>query len=216
MQIISMSKFVSTTFGLISGKHGTAVAVVQPDGTNVLRVYNPPVDKKTPKQLAQRAKFGLVNGALANFREAIRIGYKDRYGFRKASSFMLKNGVTGQYPDLQLDYTKLPIAAGPLPGAPDVTAVADELSTGIKLTWNTIISVLGVAASETDLINVVAYNELTSMCLQELVVAARSLGTATVELPDTWFGSNVHVWVYMSSADGTYNSDSSYAGLIQL
>ena len=51
-----MAKFESTTFGLISGRHGTAVAA-KCNGKNVLRVYSAPSDPKTPKQLAQRAKF---------------------------------------------------------------------------------------------------------------------------------------------------------------
>jgi hypothetical protein len=60
-----MSKYISTTFGYISGRHGTAVAAVQKDGTTVLRVFNPPSNPRKEAQTVQRTKFAMVNQELS-------------------------------------------------------------------------------------------------------------------------------------------------------
>lgn len=211
-----MSKFVSTTFGQISGKHGSAVATVNRDGTNVLRVYNRPTNPNTPKQLEQRAKFGLVTRELANFREVIKQGHKNPYAVNKVTSQVLKTGITGVMPDFKIDYAMLPLASGPLPGVSDVVATAESESTRVNLTWDTTIGTLGIAGSETDKLNIVAYNESAKMCVLNPGVGDRALGTSYVELPEGWLGDEVHLWAYMSREDGSVNSDSAYVGVSQL
>ena len=49
-----MAKFSSTTFGPISGRHGTAVAATTKDGKSYIRVYRAPSNPKTEKQVAHR------------------------------------------------------------------------------------------------------------------------------------------------------------------
>jgi len=49
-----MSTFRSTTFGMISGRHGNAVAAEMRNGVNVLKVFNAPFNPKSVKQVAQR------------------------------------------------------------------------------------------------------------------------------------------------------------------
>ena len=69
-----MAKYLSTTFGKISGKHGTAVAAVV-NGESVLKIFTPPSDRKTTGQLAQRSKFALVFSALNPLRNIITVGF---------------------------------------------------------------------------------------------------------------------------------------------
>jgi len=135
----------------------------------VLRVYNPPTDKKSPKELEQRAKFGLVNGELANFREVIIQGHKDKYAIRTLSGFMLRNWVQGVYPYFTVDYSKLNVAAGPLQEVSDVVATSELASTIGNLTWDTTIGLLGISSSETDKLNIVTYNAITKLCVMEAV-----------------------------------------------
>ncbi|MDD3901471.1 MAG: DUF6266 family protein [Dysgonamonadaceae bacterium] len=211
-----MSKFVSTTFGQISGKHGSAVAAVNRDGTNVLRVYNRPTNPNTPKQQEQRAKFGLVLRELGNFREVIKQGHKNPNAVNRVMSYMLKNGITGVMPDFKLDFSMLKLAAGPLPGVSDVVITPDAATTLVNMSWDTTIGVLGIAASEKDQLNIVVYNELKKMCVLKSEVGERSIGTSSVDLPEGWLGDEVHIWAYMSREDGSVNSDSTYIGLSQL
>ena len=60
-----MAKFSSTTFGPISGRHGTAVAATTKDGKSYIRVYRAPSNPKTEKQVAHRSKFAFANKALS-------------------------------------------------------------------------------------------------------------------------------------------------------
>lgn len=60
-----MASFSSSTFGSISGRHGTAVAAVNKNGNNVLRLYRKPSNPNSPKQLSQRMKFSVVTKGLA-------------------------------------------------------------------------------------------------------------------------------------------------------
>ena len=58
--------------GKISGKIGPYVAYVRKDGTQVLREHIIPKDPKTPKQLAYRMRFGMVNKCLSPLNKAIK------------------------------------------------------------------------------------------------------------------------------------------------
>jgi len=58
-----MAKYTSTTFGKISGKHGTAVAAIM-NGQPVLKVFTPPANPNSAGQQSQRIKFGLVASGL--------------------------------------------------------------------------------------------------------------------------------------------------------
>ncbi|SFL59161.1 hypothetical protein SAMN05216357_13122 [Porphyromonadaceae bacterium KH3CP3RA] len=51
--------------GGMSGRIGPVVAYLTKDGKQVFRSYIKPADPKTPGQLAQRAKLGIVNKGLA-------------------------------------------------------------------------------------------------------------------------------------------------------
>lgn len=56
-----MATFNSTTFGAISGRHGSAVAAYTKNGKCILKVFKTPSNPNTDKQVAQRTKFGFVN-----------------------------------------------------------------------------------------------------------------------------------------------------------
>jgi hypothetical protein len=65
-----------------------------------------------------------------------------------------ETGVQGVYPDFTIDYSKINVASGPLPGVSDVIATPDLATTLVNLSWDTTIGVLGVAGSETDILNI--------------------------------------------------------------
>jgi hypothetical protein len=71
-----MSEFISHTFGKISGRHGNVVATVsKATGKTHLRIYNPPSNPQTPKQMAHRQKFALVNKEMRPFRPIFKITF---------------------------------------------------------------------------------------------------------------------------------------------
>ena len=132
-----MSTFDSTTFGKISGRHGSAVASIsKATGKNYLRVFTAPSNPKSPKQVAHRAKFALVNKELNCMRNLFKITFGNAGGVGLGISLGFKDAVVGEYPDYAIDFSKLTISRGGLntSGLNTVTYMND---TSIQLSWDT-------------------------------------------------------------------------------
>jgi hypothetical protein len=85
-----MSTFVSTTFGKISGRHGSAVAAIVKKGKNVLKVFTAPFNPKSVKQVAQRTKFKFVITTLLCMNDLFKITFHGLGEFHHAVSLALK------------------------------------------------------------------------------------------------------------------------------
>ncbi|HEY5592848.1 MAG TPA: DUF6266 family protein [Paludibacter sp.] len=208
-----MSTFDSTTFGKISGRHGSAVASIsKATGKNYLRVYTAPSNPKSPKQLAHRAKFALVNKELTCMRNLFKITFGGTSGVSQGISLGFKTAIAGEYPDYSIDFSKLIISKGGL-NTSGLNTVAITVGTTIQLTWDTIV---GYQGDDNDGANFVFLNASSKIGILKQNEVLRSAGTTDVELPSIWAGQPVHCWIYFSSPDGTMNSDSQYIDLVQL
>ena len=105
-----MARFTSSTFGKISGKHGTAVAAVRKDGLCILKEYRIASNPNTSGQKNQRGKFGFVMKELNCFRKLFTITFGGQYGINKAVSLAMKNAVTGEFPAFEMDYSHVQIS----------------------------------------------------------------------------------------------------------
>jgi hypothetical protein len=206
-----MSKFFSTTFGKISGKHGTAVASIV-NGESILRVYTPPANPNSVGQLTQRMKFGLVITSLNPLRAMIIIGFCDTRGFNLAVSYALRNAVTGTYPDLSIDYAKVLLSSGSLQQSSAVN-VSKLTGTKVAIVWD---PVVWANASPDDTVHLAFLNPDNKTVVFVQAQAIRSLGRLEPELPSIWVGSNVHSWIFFTSPDGQQSSVSQYIGTVQL
>lgn len=207
-----MAKFISPTFGYISGRHGSAVAAITKNG-NVLRLHKAPSNPNTPKQQAQRLKFGLVNQSLASLTGILKKGYLSSEALRPAVSHALKNAVEGELPDFTLNWAKVQVAMGTLPPVHTASAVVNSSEGTVSATWD---STLAFQASDEDSVNLVFFNEDAKLSLLYENVASRKDGTAVQLLPDVWKGCVAHCWLYLSAKDRNVNSVSVYVGLLQL
>lgn len=206
-----MAKFNSTTFGFISGRHGSAVAALQKDGTNVLRVYRAPSNPNTDKQQVQRAKFGFVTKELNGLRNLFQATFGRARGKNDAVSYALKTAVTGEYPDYSLDYSQLIISIGDIDTTERVT-VTRESSTSVRVDWDTTI---GSESKEKDNVNLVFMNAVSKIALLKQGAALRSDGSVTIALPEVWANVSIHCWMYFSTEDGRMTSTSQYIGLLE-
>lgn len=206
-----MARFISSTFGTISGRHGNAVAVTTKDGRCFLRIYTKPKDPTSPKQLAHQAKFGLVSKELSYLREIFKVTFANKHGKNKAVSLAYKNCIVGEYPNYALDYSKLIFTIGSLDIAELVTANISE-GTTVNLKWD--VSVF-TQSNPNDTINLIFFNEAKKMGILKQKLAERSLGSVEVEIPSIWAGADIHCWIYFTSPNGI-NSPSQYVSLIQL
>lgn len=76
---------------------------------------------RTEAQIDQRAKFTAALKFLQPMTPFIRIGYKNlavkMTAFNAAMSFTLNNALIGSYPEYSIDYAKVLVSRGSLPGA---------------------------------------------------------------------------------------------------
>jgi hypothetical protein len=208
-----MSTFVSTTFGLISGRHGSAIAaVMKKDRTNVLKVFNAPSNPKSDKQVAQRTKFSFVIIAMACLRDLFKVTFLGKGGANHGISLAFRYAVTGTSPDYSIDYSKLVLSEGSIYVATTTSAVKTT-GTSIKLDWST---TKMKSALPTDNVSLVFLHDEYQQAILNQNCAQRSIGTMTVDLPAEWANGEIHCWIYFSLEDGSRDSASKYIAKVQL
>ena len=207
-----MSKFESSTFGKISGRHGTAVGMKSKStGENYLRLYAVPSNPNTPKQEAQRAKFGMVNSELNCMRKLFNITFGTKAGIREAVSLAFKTAIKGTYPNYSIDYTNLIMSMGGVNGAGEVT-VSKTTGTTAKVDWDTFV---GSESTANDVANLIFFNPTAKIALL-INDVTRSTGTDLVDLPSVWTDAEIHCWIFFRNPDSLLTSKSQYIGSLQL
>ena len=211
-----MAEFNSTTFGTISGRHGSAVATTTKSGKSILRIFRAPSDPKSEKQVAQRTKFGFSIAILSCLRALFNITFRGKGGANYGIGLAMREAIVGTSPDYSLDYNKLKLSEGSVrkAGTMTVTKVTD---TDVKVEWNVSnVTNNNLGAKENDGLNLIFLCETHNEALLYDSCCNRIDATFTVTLPDYWAPEKVHCWMYFSRADGKLNSDSQYFGELQL
>ena len=207
-----MATFNSTTFGAISGRHGSAVAANSKNGKSILKVFKAPTNPNSIKQQKQRTKFGFVNSELSCMRELFKITLGSSRGINQAVSMAMKDAVTGEFPDYAIVYDKLKMTSGSVYGSGLVSA-AKTLGTTVMVDWDyTPLS----GNSPNDGVSLIFFNEESKEAMLKQNHAERMAQNAEVELPELWAGAKVHCWIYFSTPNGTLNSASQYISFLQL
>jgi len=207
-----MATFNSTTFGTISGRHGSAVAATTKDGKSILKVFRAPANPNTGKQQAQRSKFGFTNSELSCMRNLFKTTFLSPNGMHQGVSLAMKQAVVGEAPNFAIDYSLLTLSVGSVDSAGMLSAVKTT-GTKVKLDWDTTI---GTNSTEKDGVTIVFFNPADKISVLKQNHALRIAGTAEVELPEIWAGSEIHCWIYFSTPADALNSASKYVGLVQL
>jgi hypothetical protein len=207
-----MATFVSSTFGLISGRHASAVATVSRNGKNVLRVFNAPFNPKSTKQVKQRTKFGFAMITLVCFCDVFKKTFLRMDALNHGFSLALKNSITGTSPDFSIDYPNLVFSEGSIYVATTVSAVKTT-GTSIKVDWS---GTLGASGLADDGVSLIFFHEEFQQAILNENCATRTEGTLTVDLPAEWANGAIHTWIYFSKADGSRNSMSKYISKVQL
>ncbi len=207
-----MAKFNSTTFGEISGRHGSAVAAITKEGKCILKVFRAPSNPNTEKQISHRSKFGLVNSELSKLQNLFTITFGSKQGKSHAVSLAMANAITGEYPDFAIDYSQLIMAEGIVDQTELVSAEKAE-GTKVKVDWDTTVS---TESSEMDSVNLIFMNAASKIAVLKQDYALRNAGTANVELPAVWAGAEIHCWIYFFSESGSGTSTSQYIARLQM
>lgn len=182
--------------GGFSGKVGTVIGFVR-NGVACMRgLATSFTDAHTPAQVAQRAKFGMTVQFLRTMVALLRISFKlagsSMSGFNAAVKYTLANAITGIYPNFTIDFTKVLISRGNLPGAMNPLA-ASEVAATINFSWDNNLWDFGAKAS--DKVILVAYSELLNKAISVIGAATRDAGSYDLALPSSFSGQQVQTYI---------------------
>lgn len=208
-----MARISKGILGPVNGLVGTVVGSSW-RGINYVRSKPTRSSKAAPSQaqLDQQSKFRLVTKFVQTMGALLDYTFKDyaikKTGRNSATSFLLKNAVTGASPDFTLDYPQVLISRGDLPGASGASANAG-IDRSVTFSWanNT-----GTGkALETDKAVVVIYCPMMDRSIYSITDATRRGGTTNIDTR-AFSGQTVHTWMGFLSANGKEVANSVYTG----
>jgi Family of unknown function (DUF6266) len=211
-----MAKLLNGINGPFSGKVGTVVGYVW-KGKAVMRGL--PKERSGEPSLGQKqqhAKFKMMH---AFFRMLVPF-LNDTFssvavqmtGFNKAFSYNVKNAITGTYPDLKIDYSKVLVGKGDLQ---NVSSVDLDNSVVGELSFSWIYDKAMPSAFATDQVYIAIYCEEKENWIHVLNPAARKVGNCTIDT-SVYQGKEVHTYFGFISNNGKDATNSLYTGMIQL
>ena len=211
-----MGKLKKGILGGFSGKVGNVVGASW-KGIDYIRslpttVRNP----RTKGQVSQRTKFSVTMDFLKPLTPVIRQGFSaDASGkitaMNAAMSYNLMNAITGEFPDLVIDYERAVIARGSLYGSD--SAAASAAAGEVAFDWDL---VAANDAGMNDSVVLVAYNADKKDCVYNDSLGKRMEGYGSLAVPATLAGDIVHTYIFFISEDGKRNSNSIYTGSVEV
>ncbi len=210
-----MGKINQGILGGFSGKVGNVIGGNW-KGIDYMRVKPASVaNPKTEGQMDQRSKFSNVLQFLQPMKDFVKVGYKNyaikMTQFNSAMSYILKNAVTGSYPDFTIDYANALICRGSLAGVMNGAATS-SVAGAVEFTWSD--NSIGGNAQETDNVLILAYNKSKGEAIFVTDGAVRTAGTQTLTVPDDFSGDSVECFIAFISEDGLSVANSKHVGSI--
>jgi hypothetical protein len=193
--------------GAVIGSHWKGKAVMRGKSTAKRA-------KSSALQLEQQAKFTLMVDFLQAIVDFLNMSYKkaavQMSGYNKAISANIQFAITGTYPDFKVDFPKVQLSKGSLPGFTAPTA-ASAAAGKLTFTWTDNSQIKGALSS--DLVYVAAYNEEQKHWILNDAAAARNAGTFILDLTG-YSGKQVQTYIGLISADGKKASAGMYTGAV--
>lgn len=207
-----MGKINLGILGSFSGKVGNVIGGKW-KGISYMRAKATSVSNpRTEGQMSQRSKFALVLAILKPMTGFIRVGYKNyankQTAFNAAMSYVLNNAITGTYPDLSVDTSKMLVSRGSLTGA--LNGKATSANGVVTLNWDDN-SDSGIAA-QTDKALIVVLNSTRAESVFDTSGNQRVATTENITVPADWVGESVEVFLGFITEDG--KDVSSYLGSV--
>ena len=209
-----MAKYTEGIQGGIRGTIGKVVGAKW-KGVDYLRTRRRDTkDSPTLLQEEHRAKFTMVSKfvhSISNLLMACYPGTKDQTGINSAFKWIYDNALTGLYPAIDLDYSKILISRGELHNAfsPAVNVV-DGI---INFNWTDNTDNLLAKADDRSVL-LVHCPEL-QQSIYKLTGAQRSAEKDSLNAFN-WKGKYVETWLSFLSADGKLAASSIYTGRLMV
>ncbi|MES2454998.1 MAG: DUF6266 family protein [Bacteroidota bacterium] len=203
-------------FGSISGKLGNTVTY-DLKGKTVVRIIGKKSTKPpTVAQLANWQGMAVVNKFLKQVKLFIDVGFnvvamaEQMYPQNKAVSVIKGMALTGVYPNIELDFSKVLLSTGDLPGLLNVAAVPE--SNGIRFTWDPQEWIGWPYAN--DQVMLMAFMPDTGSANFVLSGAPRRMGYDFLEFPPALLTERMELYISVVSDNRKRSSVSQYLGRI--
>lgn len=203
--------------GGFSGRVGTVVGGRR-NGIDYMRAKRSDVkDAKSDAQENQRARLVTVIHFLKPFRAFFPVGFKNRKNglspFNAAVSCNMQEALVGVYPDFSIDYSRLKVSKGSMPGALN-PAVINSQTNELIFTWEDNCDQIGAMAN--DRVALLVYDPQKKKSISLLLGNSRMTGSQALTLPDGFGGENLQCYIAFRNLSQTNISDSQYVGSISL
>ncbi|WP_316753147.1 DUF6266 family protein [Pedobacter gandavensis] len=199
-------------FGHPSGKIGNTVFYML-KGQAVCR-SNGKLGKVSLKQKANRQEMSVTMELLKPLKDFINVSFKlESEGTVKnphnlATSYNKKQALTGEYPNIKVDYNKVVLSRGTLEMATDLSVSKGR--DGLNLTWDPGISDNG---GSDDILLVAVSHPAKKRASTFLNAGKREDGRCFIPLDKDWMmGQQMEVYLCFKSANEELISDSFYVG----
>jgi len=207
-----MGKISQGILGGLSGKVGNVIGGSW-KGIDYIRIKPTSVaNPRTTGQVNQRNKFTATIEFLQPNKEFINVGYKSyaikKTAFNAAMSEILGNAITGIAPDFSVDYSAALLSKGSLSGV--LNPSTDLTTTGqVSFSWDD--NSTESNANATDKAMLLVYNPSKKESTYILAGAERNVGNEVVNIPSTYVGDTIELFMAFVAVDGKV-SNSSYVG----
>ena len=163
-------------------------------------------DQKSPAQLAQRQRLQVVNEFMRPFLKLIRITFVPETAGRtaraEAQSYIMRNALAGEYPNIYVENSLALLSRGPLPVPVSATVTAQ--AEGLLIEWEN--DAEAARRHPHDTLVVMAFSAESGSADYGFTEVRRSDGRYTWKpaLPE----GNVDVWIAFRNQEQTEVSDS--------
>jgi hypothetical protein len=199
--------------GGFSGKVGTVVGGNW-NGIDYMRSRTASYsDAKSIPQLHQRAKFSAIIQFIKPLKGFLPVGFKSQAvnmsAYNAATSYHLENAITGNFPDYRIDYSRVMVSKGKLPGALN-PAVVSSSATEIGFSWENNSSKIDAMADDKAVM--VIYNPVKQKAIAILNGNSRRSGSQNINVPGSFSGDEVHCYLSFQNASQSVISESRFVG----
>ncbi|MBB5439395.1 hypothetical protein HDC92_003088 [Pedobacter sp. AK017] len=200
--------------GEFKGKLGNLVSY-QLKGKTVIRHIGKSNKKPSAAQLATRQKMATIIKFLQPAVPFVNVGFElevqgtDKNPHNAAVSYNVKNALQGQYPDITLDYSKVLLSKGTL--EPAILPEATFTGTLLEITWQVASDMdWGIKNDRTMLF---IYCPELDKAVYVLSGTRRSTGKDEIELPLSFVGKGLQVYIAFKAVNRKSVSDSRWVGV---
>lgn len=213
-----MGKFLKGILGGFSGKVGNVVGACIRGIDYMRSLPRKSTKPPTEAQLKQRMIFALVAGFFRPIAALVNVGYQSHKGketpMNAATSYHMEKAITGVYPTLSIDYSKVLYSRGTLLRVANAEVQTAAGTSEIEFNWSN--NATAGSTNGTDKATFMVYSDVMDEYIVLTGAAARSAETFALAVPPYLVGQEVYCWMSFVRTDGKQVSDSKYLGKIMV